>query len=259
MNVDHSNLFRLLVVMTLTLTSSCGSDDGEAARTEIESDSVAADTELDDTDMGSEDSEDASAGTDAESEDTGAESEDTGTDSAETATESEDTDSESVDTEPADTVSNAPIIQTPSPLIHLADNLDEQDQLGWCIDTRGNGFNQTLHTHSCKPSGGDVQFTYNAQTLQICSAEFLGFCVEMSGGPAAGTGLSLVDNDTASANQRFVYSEDSGEFRPQEATDLCLAAGDTSNAAGIYMARSLTLELSSATDVSLKRWVIVEN
>ncbi|WP_159020052.1 hypothetical protein [Algibacter sp. L3A6] len=56
---------------------------------------------------------------------------------------------------------NAPIIQTPAPLIHLADNLDEQDELGWCIDTQGNGFAENLHAHSCKPDGGDVQFYYN--------------------------------------------------------------------------------------------------
>ena len=41
---------------------------------------------------------------------------------------------------------NTPIIQSPTPLIHLADNLDEQDQLGWCIDTQGNGFNENLKT-----------------------------------------------------------------------------------------------------------------
>jgi len=61
-----------------------------------------------------------------------------------------------------------PILQTPSPVIYLADNLDEQDQLGYCIDTRGRGFNEKLHAHSCKAKGGDVQFFYNKETLQIC-------------------------------------------------------------------------------------------
>ena len=72
------------------------------------------------------------------------------------------------------TQSNPPILQTPSPVIYLADNLDEKDQLGYCIDTRGRGFNEELHAHSCKPRGGDVQFSYNKETLQICSVEFTG-------------------------------------------------------------------------------------
>ncbi len=159
--------------------------------------------------------------------------------------------------DPEETVLNAPTIQTPSPLIHLADNLDEQDQLGWCIDTRGNGFSDILHLHSCKASGGDVQFIYNEETLQICSVEFADFCIEMSEGILEGMGLSLIESNTDSPNQKFVYNEDTGEFNPEEDTSLCIAAGETSAAAGIYMSRSLTLELSSETEESLKKWIIV--
>lgn len=152
---------------------------------------------------------------------------------------------------------NTPVIQTPSPLIHLADNLDEQDELGWCMDTKGNGFNEDLHAHSCKPIGGDVQFYYNEETNQICSAEFVDFCVEMTGGPVEGMTLSLVDSDPSSSEQKFIYDDESGEFRPDGNNNLCLAAGITSASAGIYMSRTLTLELVSDTDVSLKKWVIV--
>ena len=49
-----------------------------------------------------------------------------------------------------------PELQTPAPVIYLADNLDEQDKLGWCIDTVGQGLSDRLHAHSCKPHGGDV-------------------------------------------------------------------------------------------------------
>ncbi len=154
---------------------------------------------------------------------------------------------------------NTPIIQSPTPLIYLADNLDEQDQLGWCIDTQGNGFNENLHTHSCKPTGGDVQFIYNEETLQICSVEFAGFCIEMLGGPLEGMSLNLVESNTDSSDQKFIYDENSGEFNPETDTNLCLTAGDTSGVAGIYMFRSLTLELSSETEESLKKWVIVNN
>ena len=153
---------------------------------------------------------------------------------------------------------NPPILQTPSPVIYLADNLDEQDQLGYCIDTRGNGFNEELHAHSCKASGGDVQFFYNKETLQICSVAFTGFCIEMPGGPTRNMSLRLEESDTISSNQKFIYNEDSGEFVPEADLTLCLAVGETSAAAGIYMSRALTLKLSSETEVKLKQWVILE-
>jgi len=156
------------------------------------------------------------------------------------------------------TGANPPILQTPSPVIYLADNLDEQDQLGYCIDTRGRGFNEKLHAHSCKPRGGDVQFLYKKETLQICSVEFPGYCIEMHGGASKGVSLRLVESDTSSSDQKFIYNEDSGEFVPEEDLTLCLAVGETSAAAGPYMSRSLTLELSSETDVKLKQWVILQ-
>ncbi len=156
------------------------------------------------------------------------------------------------------TSANPPILKTPSPVIYLADNLDEQDQLGYCIDTRGRGFNEELHAHSCKPMGGDVQFFYNKETLQICSVEFTGYCIEMPGGASKGMSLKLLESDTTSSDQKFIYNEDSGEFMPEEGLTLCLVVGETSRAAGIYMSRSLTLELSSETDVKLKQWVILD-
>ena len=41
-----------------------------------------------------------------------------------------------------------PDLKTPTPVIYLADNLDEQDNLGFCIDTVGRGFAERLHAHS---------------------------------------------------------------------------------------------------------------
>ena len=79
----------------------------------------------------------------------------------------------------------------------------------------------------------------------------------MSGGPVEGSSLILVESDMDSPDQKFIYT-DCGEFVPEENTNLCLAAGDTSAAAGIFMFRTLSLELSSETDIDLKRWVIVE-
>ncbi len=163
---------------------------------------------------------------------------------------------ESSEDEPIDITLNSPVLQTPEPVIYLADNLDEQDQLGWCIDTQGLGFNETLHAHSCKPAGGDVQFYYNEETQQICSVEFTDFCIEMTGGPVEGMSLSLITSDASSSDQKFNYDEESGEFRPEGDDNLCIAAGTISSAAGIYMSRSLSLEAVTSTDESLKKWVI---
>ena len=57
-----------------------------------------------------------------------------------------------------------PKIKTPAPVIHLSNNLDEKDELGYCIDTIGRGRSDRLHLHSCKPEGGDVQFTLDIST-----------------------------------------------------------------------------------------------
>lgn len=73
-----------------------------------------------------------------------------------------------------------------------------------------------------------------------------------------GANLSLTDRDLDSSDQRFAYNEDTGEFHPSTDTTLSVSAGDASPAAGIYMSRSLTLEVSSETEAALKTWVILE-
>ena len=84
-----------------------------------------------------------------------------------------------------------PELQTPEPVIYLADNIDEKDELGWCIDTLGRGWSEQLQTHSCKPQGGDVQFSYNKETRQIASVEFPGKCATLHESAAAGVSFDL--------------------------------------------------------------------
>ena len=57
-------------------------------------------------------------------------------------------------------MAEAPDIQTKGTVIYLADNFNEEAKLGWCIDTQGRGFSDKLHAHSCKPTGGDTQFSF---------------------------------------------------------------------------------------------------
>ena len=151
---------------------------------------------------------------------------------------------------------NAPSIQSPDPIIYLADNLDEQDKLGFCIDTDGKGFSDSLQVHSCKPNGDDVLFYYDEKTQQICSATYPGFSAAMIDGPKVGMMINLVKSDPESSEQKFIYNKESGEFRPKANTKLCLAAGNESDDAGPYMSRTLSLQLRESTDKSLKNWII---
>lgn len=151
---------------------------------------------------------------------------------------------------------NSPDIQAPDPIIYLADNLDEQDKLGYCIDTEGRGFSDVLHVHSCKPTGEDVLFYYDEETQQIRSATYAGFSAAVVGGPIAGMKISLVESDPESAGQKFIYDKTSGEFRPKGNTELCLAAGAESDDAGPYLSRTLRLQPRKSTDEKLKTWVV---
>ena len=149
-----------------------------------------------------------------------------------------------------------PALQTPVPVIYLADNLDEQDNLGWCIDTVGRGFSDRLHAHSCKPQGGDVQFRYNASSRQIMSATFAGKCAELSGAAQPGGRLGLVDCAANSPGQLFTYNGATSEFRPASDPSLCLVVAPTSRSAGPFMSRDLELARCDATDAKFKRWIV---
>jgi len=150
-----------------------------------------------------------------------------------------------------------PDIKTPSPVIFLADNLDEEDNLGFCIDTVGRGISDRLHLHSCKPRGGDVQFRYNAGTGHIASATFDGKCAEVLGKGSDGDKFGLLDC-SEKPSQRFSHNAEDGTFRFKAADGLCLAAGPTSRQAGPFMARDLLLRACASVDDSLKTWVIRE-
>ena len=152
--------------------------------------------------------------------------------------------------------SASPDLQTPAPVIYLAENLDEQDNLGFCIDTVGRGFGERLHAHSCKPQGGDVQFDYDRASRRIVSATYAGKCATLQAAAATGVSLGLLDCSEGSANQFFDYDGDALEFRPTADRSLCLAVGANSRTAGPFMSRSLELAPCASTDADRKRWRI---
>ena len=153
-------------------------------------------------------------------------------------------------------VAAPPELQTPEPVIYLADNIDEQEALGWCIDTLGRGWSEQLQTHSCKPQGGDVQFAYDSEARRIMSVEFPGKCATLNEPASAGVSFDLLDCSSTSAVQSFIYDTETLEFTPEGDRSLCIAAGAESRTAGPYMSRDLALAPCATTDAALKQWVV---
>lgn len=152
------------------------------------------------------------------------------------------------------TVATAQVdVATPAPVLHLADNLDEARGLGWCIDTIGRGFSQELHVHSCKPQGGDVQFTYLPTTQQIGSVAFDRQCMTLIDANAT-VAFGLRDCD-ASAAQSFGFDAQTGQISPLNADNLCVAAGETIRDAGPFQSRDLILTACANVPQARKRWV----
>jgi len=112
-----------------------------------------------------------------------------------------------------DVFSEPPKLQTPAPVIYLADNLDEQEGLGYCIDTVGRGLSDRLHIHSCKPQGGDVQYAFDAVSGHIASPTYDNKCAALMSAPAPGVKLALLDCADM-ADQAFVYDSESMELHP---------------------------------------------
>jgi len=150
----------------------------------------------------------------------------------------------------------APSLQTDGPVIHLADNLDEDASLGWCIDTEGRGLSDQLHAHSCKPEGDDVLFTYAAATGMIASATYDGLCMAYNDPENAENPFGLVSCDEGNPAQQFVYDDASMEMRLASNPAQCVTVAKTIDDAGPYQSRDLILAPCGALEASLKQWVI---
>jgi|TARA_B110000444_G_scaffold254599_1_gene287395 hypothetical protein len=148
-----------------------------------------------------------------------------------------------------------PNVQTPSPVIYLADNLDEPDKLGWCIDTKGRGFSERLHAHSCKPQGGDVQFTFDAENGLIKSVTFNNKCLSKLNANLK-TNFGLLECKLGSALQTFKYIKSNQEFRSMNNDNNCIVVGKNSRNAGPFMSRDLFLQQCDSIEPKFKKWVI---
>ncbi|MEP4474067.1 MAG: ricin-type beta-trefoil lectin domain protein [Lentilitoribacter sp.] len=141
----------------------------------------------------------------------------------------------------ANVFASEPDLKAPNPVIYLSDNLDENQNLGWCIDTVGRGYNDQLHAHSCKPQGGDVQFKFLAGTSQIQSVEYPEKCVALVDESSEKLPFGLVDCDAASTSQMFTYHADTLKITLASDTEKCMAVGAQSRSAGPFMSRDLII------------------
>lgn len=155
-------------------------------------------------------------------------------------------------------MADAPAIQGPSPLIHLADNLDEKDQLGWCIDTEGRGFGEQLQSHSCKPAGEDTQFSFDPEIGRIESVAFPGKCMTLSAPDNAEHPFGLLDCVDGQAKQVFSYDDASQEIRLGGDPIQCVVVAPVSIIAGPFMSRDLIFQPCADVDTGFKQWTILE-
>ena len=146
-------------------------------------------------------------------------------------------------------------VRTPAPVIYLLDNLDEADGLGWCIDTLGRGYAEHLHAHSCKPQGGDVQFSFDPEYGSVRSVAFQGKCVvDLPLGSR--TVFGLADCDPDDPKQGFGYEPGSLSLHDAQNPARCIAVGNVSRSAGPFMSRDLVWADCESVDPKLRSWIV---
>lgn len=159
---------------------------------------------------------------------------------------------------PQASFAEAPTIQTVGPIIYLADNLDEEASLGWCIDTDGRELTDLLHAHSCKPTGDDVLFSYLPDSNMIQSATYDDVCMAYNAPESAENPFGLIACDPADEAQTFIYDEASMEMRLGTDETRCVTVSPTIDNAGPFQSRDLLLAACDTLEPSFKQWVIQE-
>ena len=159
---------------------------------------------------------------------------------------------------------DAPQVPSEAPYIVLSDNLDEPNGYGFCIDTYGPGQSDLLQTHSCKPpsegeprnyAGNDTRFEYSADTKQVISYPFEGYCMQalVATGKSEFALLECSDHP----RQKFTYNEADQTLRLDEDQDSCVVVVSETVPAGPWVKRALTLQTCDEADASLKQWTVV--
>lgn len=154
---------------------------------------------------------------------------------------------------------NPPVLKSGTPVIYLADNLDEKDRLGWCIDTEGRGYAEKLQAHSCKPKRAkpsDTQFRFDRATSQIQSVPFVGKCMTLTDANDKVWPFGLRDCKAGDETQSFEYDVETMEIRLGTDPSACVVVVAKSIIAGPFMSRDLVYAKCAATASKYKQWVV---
>ena len=156
-----------------------------------------------------------------------------------------------------------PAVPSDVPYIVLAANLDEPNGYGFCMDTYGRGQTDLMQTHTCKPSkdgaardysGHDTRFEYNAQTQQVMSYPFEGYCMQALLASEVTVFALLECSDHP--RQKFAYNASDKTMRLAEDQERCVTVAPKTVPAGPWVKRPLQLETCDEVEASLKQWTI---
>jgi hypothetical protein len=157
--------------------------------------------------------------------------------------------------------------------LKLSDNLEEPQNLGFCIDILGPSWalncSLPLHVHSCKPSSEeprDMLFELDGNLVRSdrysASCEYVSNTTENTGCVTV-MDASMGDMPLGSVmmadcadlpTQQFVYNDTTEAIHLIANDTLCLSAGNESSAAGpVYVKRSLTMVPCGSNSI-LEAW-----
>lgn len=158
----------------------------------------------------------------------------------------------------------APQVPSDAPYVVLSDNLDEPNGYGFCIDTYSRGQTDLMQTHTCKPAregaprddqDHDVRFLYNADTRQVASYAFEGYCMQALIA-AEQTVFALLECGDH-PRQKFTFDSADQSLRLEEDQTRCVSVATETQAAGPWVKRPLLLTTCDDTDASLRQWTVV--
>lgn len=162
------------------------------------------------------------------------------------------------------TWADAPQVPSDAPFFVLADNLDEPNGYGFCLDTAGRGLSDFMQAHSCKPAAkdaagkptpNDTQFTYDAESMRVESVAYPGVCMQILVSTYT-TAFALLDCDDH-PRQKFVFSSEDKTLRMDEDQSMCVGVTSETVEAGPWSRRDLALAPCEDTENALKQWTYV--
>jgi hypothetical protein len=148
-----------------------------------------------------------------------------------------------------------------TPYLRIDDNLEEPENVGFCIDLKG--WNpvrfEDAQAHSCKPTdgraGGGTDEEFEPRGGAIAGrADAAGRCLQAKS-VTAGSGVDVPLCNGTEPLQHFSWRATTGMLS-LEATTLCLGVGASLRAANSFWARDLVLAECGTTDAKYITWRI---